>query len=67
VYEPLWDKLYRQTKSNDGFSIRSIWIAEAVSVGASGVLNEGQLSNEYEQLRLICCGFQADNQGQTAG
>lgn len=43
LYEPLWDELYQQSQANH-FSIHGIWVADAVSMGPSGVLNEDQLS-----------------------
>ncbi|KAJ5945752.1 hypothetical protein N7454_002591 [Penicillium verhagenii] len=45
LYEPLWDDLYRCSKSQ-GFRIRAIWIADVVNQGQSGVLNEGVLGND---------------------
>ncbi|TKA67933.1 hypothetical protein B0A55_06568 [Friedmanniomyces simplex] len=45
LYEPLWDDLLAQSERN-GFRIRSIWIAEASNLGASGVLNEQTQGDE---------------------
>ncbi|KAF2733198.1 hypothetical protein EJ04DRAFT_544287 [Polyplosphaeria fusca] len=45
LYEPLWDELLKRSKSS-GFSIRSIWIADVVHQGGSGVLNEDKLGND---------------------
>ncbi|RMZ88084.1 hypothetical protein DV736_g4680, partial [Chaetothyriales sp. CBS 134916] len=45
LYEPLWGYLlHKAAKYN--FRIRSIWIADAVHQGQSGVLNEEQLGND---------------------
>ncbi|XP_044715557.1 alpha/beta hydrolase family domain-containing protein [Hirsutella rhossiliensis] len=49
LYEPLWDEIYQLSASND-YAIRGIWIADAVSLGMSGVLNEGKLSNDYSWM-----------------
>ncbi|KAK0286342.1 hypothetical protein LTR91_012481 [Friedmanniomyces endolithicus] len=45
LYEPLWDDLLAQSGQH-GFRIRSIWIAEASNLGASGVLNEDTQGDE---------------------
>ena len=45
LYEPLWDEIYARSKAN-GFRIRSIWIADNVHQGASGVLNESLIGND---------------------
>ncbi|KAK7549371.1 Alpha/beta hydrolase family-domain-containing protein [Phyllosticta citricarpa] len=45
LYEPMWEELYKRSKA-EGFSIRSIWIADAAHQGASGVLNEKKLGND---------------------
>ncbi|TKA81743.1 hypothetical protein B0A55_01125 [Friedmanniomyces simplex] len=45
LYEPLWDDLLAQSEQR-GFRIRSIWIAEASNLGASGVLNEQTQGDE---------------------
>lgn len=39
IYEPLWDEILHRSKQN-GFAIRSIWVADVSHQGASGVLNE---------------------------
>ncbi|KAK3691745.1 hypothetical protein LTR37_018473 [Vermiconidia calcicola] len=39
MYEPLWDDIYERMRAR-GRSIRSIWIADVVSQGRSGVINE---------------------------
>ena len=47
LYEPLWEELYARSKaSNNGFRIRSIWIADAAHQGQSYVLNEKLLGND---------------------
>ena len=49
LYEPLWDELYSLSKrDNPHFRIRSIWIADMATHGASSALNEGKLGNEGE-------------------
>lgn len=45
LYEPLWDDLYKSLKRR-GQPIRSIWIADVASQGASGKLNEEILGND---------------------
>ncbi|KAL7621672.1 hypothetical protein AAE478_008999 [Parahypoxylon ruwenzoriense] len=45
LYEPLWDDLYEQAAEN-GFRIRSIWIADYWTQGKSGQLNERILGND---------------------
>ncbi|PQE03787.1 toxin biosynthesis protein [Rutstroemia sp. NJR-2017a BBW] len=45
LYEPLWDELYEHSEISN-FKIRGIWIADAAGLGASGVLDEGKLSND---------------------
>ncbi|KAK8166509.1 Alpha/beta hydrolase family-domain-containing protein [Phyllosticta citrichinensis] len=45
LYEPLWEELLKRSKA-EGFSIRSIWIADVSYQGASGVLNEKKLGND---------------------
>lgn len=45
LYEPLWDELLQRGQEL-GFGIRSIWIADVVHQGMSGVLNEEKLGND---------------------
>lgn len=45
LYEPLWDDLYRHTKSQ-GLRIRCIYIADAAWQGQSGILNRSKLGND---------------------
>lgn len=45
LYEPLWEDLLARSKQ-DGFRIRSIWIADAANQGASGTINELNLGND---------------------
>ncbi|KAF2131628.1 alpha/beta-hydrolase [Dothidotthia symphoricarpi CBS 119687] len=45
LYEPLWDELLKRCQKF-GFGIRSIWMADVVHQGYSGVLNEGKLGND---------------------
>ncbi|KAK3718474.1 hypothetical protein LTR37_004978 [Vermiconidia calcicola] len=42
MYEPLWDDVYERMRAR-GRSIRSIWIADIVGQGRSGVINEALL------------------------
>ncbi|MCJ1433954.1 hypothetical protein MMC27_003319 [Xylographa pallens] len=49
LYEPLWDDIYRRSKSY-GFSIRSVWIADVAHQGYSSVLNEEKLGNDPSWL-----------------
>ena len=55
LYEPFFDDLYKVSKtSSSSFRIRSIWIADTASHGASSILNEGKLGNDcmlYSSLR----------------
>jgi hypothetical protein len=46
LYEPLWDELYLYSTKRKTFTIRSIWIADFVNQGASGVINEDVLGIE---------------------
>ncbi|OJJ42300.1 hypothetical protein ASPZODRAFT_105474 [Penicilliopsis zonata CBS 506.65] len=46
VYEPLWEELLARSKK-DGFRIRAIWMADPVNQGASGILNEQHLGNDW--------------------
>lgn len=55
-YEPLFDEMYKASEQDGStFKIRSIWIADVSSHGASGVLNEGRLGNEREIVRESDC------------
>lgn len=48
LYEPVWDALYdyASRQGDRGFRIKSIWVADVVNQGDSGVLNENKLGNE---------------------
>ena len=46
LYEPLWDELYHSTKKSDAYRIRSIWVADMVHQGESGLMNESKLGND---------------------
>ena len=52
LYEPLWDDIYHRAHAN-GFSIRSIWIADVAHQGQSGVLNELKLGNDRMSIYLL--------------
>ncbi|KAF7189419.1 Abhydrolase domain-containing protein mpaH [Pseudocercospora fuligena] len=43
IHEPLWDDFYHSLKTKFGRKIRSIWIADPVNTGQSGVMNENIL------------------------
>lgn len=45
LYEPLWEDLLTSLEGH-GVGIRSIWIADANNIGASGVLNEKVLGDD---------------------
>jgi len=45
LYEPLWDDLLAQSKQQ-GWRIRSIWMADVAHQGQSGIANEQMLGNE---------------------
>ncbi|KAF8867252.1 alpha/beta-hydrolase [Acephala macrosclerotiorum] len=45
LYEPLWEDLHARSKNN-GFKIRSIWVADLANQGASGALNEFLLGDD---------------------
>ncbi|KAJ5153716.1 uncharacterized protein N7500_009155 [Penicillium coprophilum] len=45
LYEPLWDEIYEELRSQNQ-SIRSIWIADVAQQGQSGVMNESILGND---------------------
>ncbi|KAJ5924631.1 hypothetical protein N7466_008818 [Penicillium verhagenii] len=49
VYEPLWEDLYSRCKQ-DGYRIRSIWIADVTNLGASGIMNKEFLGSEPSWL-----------------
>lgn len=53
LYEPLWDDLLEQSKKA-GYSIRSIWMADAAHQGASYVLNEKKTGSERKQYLVYC-------------
>ncbi|KAK1144787.1 hypothetical protein N8T08_004798 [Aspergillus melleus] len=46
LYEPLWDELLQRSKESKSLHIRSIWIADMVNMGMSGILNEDKLSTD---------------------
>lgn len=51
MYELLWDELYQYFERNGNpFRIRSVWIADIASQGASGLLNAWKLGCESESL-----------------
>lgn len=52
LYEPLWEDLYTQSKSQ-GFRIRSIWMADVVHQGQSGVINENTLGNDRKSYSHV--------------
>jgi hypothetical protein len=45
LYEPLWDDMYERLRSHNR-RIRSIWIADVVQQGQSGIMNEGILGDD---------------------
>ncbi|KAJ5539768.1 hypothetical protein N7513_008100 [Penicillium frequentans] len=45
LYEPLWEDLLTRSRQ-DGYRIRSIWIADVANLGASGLANEKFLGND---------------------
>ncbi|KAJ5648007.1 hypothetical protein N7490_004379 [Penicillium lividum] len=45
VYEPLWEDILNRSRE-DGYRIRSIWIADVSNLGASSVANEKILGND---------------------
>ncbi|KAJ5916595.1 hypothetical protein N7504_000610 [Penicillium tannophilum] len=45
LYEPLWEDLLTRSRQ-DGYRIRSIWIADVANLGASGLVNERFLGND---------------------
>lgn len=47
LYEPMWDDLYQQSLTGS-FRIRSIWCADIVNQGASGLRNESKLGDDRE-------------------
>lgn len=49
MYEPLWEDLHERAKQN-GWRIRSIWIADMAGQGTSGALNEKLLGNDRMHL-----------------
>lgn len=47
VYEPLFDDLLTSMHGSEaGFRLRSIWIADIATHGASAAINEGKLGND---------------------
>ncbi|KAL4936652.1 hypothetical protein BDV06DRAFT_216513 [Aspergillus oleicola] len=49
LYEPLWEELHARSKEN-GFQIRSIWMADVAHQGESSVVNEDLLGNDPSWL-----------------
>ncbi|KAH7121511.1 Alpha/beta hydrolase family-domain-containing protein [Dactylonectria macrodidyma] len=49
LYEPMWEDLHREAKSRN-VRIRSIWIADAVGQGQSGIINKDALGNDPSWL-----------------
>ncbi|KAK6811396.1 hypothetical protein RU639_012822 [Aspergillus parasiticus] len=49
LYEPLWDEILQRAEHNN-FQIRSIWVAEAVNMGMSAILNEDKLSTDFSWM-----------------
>ncbi|OGE48198.1 hypothetical protein PENARI_c031G02967 [Penicillium arizonense] len=45
LYEPLWEEIHARSKQN-GFRIRSIWMADVAQEGESSVINEDSLGND---------------------
>ncbi|CBF73728.1 hypothetical protein AN8025.2 [Aspergillus nidulans FGSC A4] len=45
LYEPLWDDIYERLRSHNR-RIRSIWIADVMQQGQSGIMNEGILGDD---------------------
>ena len=45
LYEPLWEDFYSHAKE-EGFRVRSIWIADVANQGQSGITNEHVLGND---------------------
>ncbi|KAL5362339.1 Alpha/beta hydrolase family-domain-containing protein [Aspergillus floccosus] len=45
LYEPLWDDIYERLRAQNR-RIRSIWIADVVQQGQSGILNESILGDD---------------------
>ena len=54
LYEPLWDDLL-QSLQKRGRNICSIWIADIVNQGQSGILNEKILGPDREEPLIFCC------------
>lgn len=50
MYEPLWEDLYHDLKKK-GLKIKSIWIADPVTLGSSAALNE-HLLHDYGSSSL---------------
>lgn len=51
LYEPLWEELYRNSQQQN-FRIRSIWFADVVHQGASGIRNEQNLGNDRKDVTM---------------
>ncbi|KAJ5297610.1 hypothetical protein PENANT_c005G00592 [Penicillium antarcticum] len=45
LYEPLWEEIHARSQQN-GFRIRSIWMADVAQEGESSVINEDTLGND---------------------
>ncbi|KAK1146880.1 hypothetical protein N8T08_002206 [Aspergillus melleus] len=50
LYEPLWDEIWQHLRQNRNVQIRSIWIADMVNMGGSGILNEDKLSTDFSWM-----------------
>ncbi|KAL4919838.1 Alpha/beta hydrolase family-domain-containing protein [Aspergillus aurantiobrunneus] len=70
--KPIWEEIYSNLKRY-GVRIRSIWIADTASQGASGVLNEEKLGNDpswfdhARDLLSMINQFKADMPGPIIG
>ncbi|OOO03840.1 hypothetical protein OAory_01022510 [Aspergillus oryzae] len=53
LYEPLWNEILQRAERNN-FQIRSIWIAEAASMGMSAIFNEDKLSIDFSWMDHSC-------------
>ncbi|KAJ5609236.1 hypothetical protein N7528_009803 [Penicillium herquei] len=49
LYEPLWEDILSRSEQ-DGYRIRSIWIADVSNLGASSIQNEKTLGNDPSWL-----------------
>ena len=52
LYEPLWDEIYKISKSSKAFSIRAIWAVDIAQQGESGLLNESKLGNDRKHVLI---------------